>query len=308
METIHEKSGIAALPQFDLWSVPPTQTSIDKEVETEYRPISTLDANSTIQFLLTLAEDEYLRLDTLSLNMVLSVCLAKQDNTAVKDDDYKSLKTSNYLLNSIIKQLELEVNGHQLVSLPQTYAYRSYLEVLLGHSEEAKKTHLRSSLWCQNAMNENVFKNKNTKVDLHGRLHLDLGFQCKALVWPAEIKLNIFPNKPVFYLNFAAGLNAAVNFHEANVFINRGRMTSPLAEAVKKAIAVSPMKYNVTRTEVKHVIAPKGLHDVWIDNLVYGQLPRRMFVFMVENEAFNGHQEKDPFEFKHYNINYITAL
>jgi hypothetical protein len=42
------------------------------------------------------------------------------------------------------------------------------------------------------------------------------------------------------------------------------------------------------------------------DNVFLGQLPRRVVVFMVDNEGFVGNEKKNPFEFPHNNLNYIS--
>ncbi|MDI9313019.1 MAG: hypothetical protein QM535_22605, partial [Limnohabitans sp.] len=67
MEPIHELSAIAPLSDYDLWGVPPTQLTVEKDVEIEYRPISTVDHKSPITFLFSSAIDEYIKLDNLHL-------------------------------------------------------------------------------------------------------------------------------------------------------------------------------------------------------------------------------------------------
>ncbi|XP_035226899.1 uncharacterized protein F54H12.2-like [Stegodyphus dumicola] len=41
------------------------------------------------------------------------------------------------------------------------------------------------------------------------------------------------------------------------------------------------------------------------DNIFIGQMPNRIVVTCVDNYAFNGNYKKSPFEFKHYNMNFI---
>ena len=42
------------------------------------------------------------------------------------------------------------------------------------------------------------------------------------------------------------------------------------------------------------------------DNLVLGQLPKRVIVGCVDSDAFNGTITKSPFEFKHNKINFLA--
>ena len=60
MAFIHEGSCECAKSELDLFSVPPTQTSIDSGTFVEYRPISTLTDGAPIEFDVTSSGDDYL--------------------------------------------------------------------------------------------------------------------------------------------------------------------------------------------------------------------------------------------------------
>jgi hypothetical protein len=47
MNAIHELSSLVALPEFDLFGVPPAQLTVEKDSQTEHRPISTLSSSSS---------------------------------------------------------------------------------------------------------------------------------------------------------------------------------------------------------------------------------------------------------------------
>ena len=42
------------------------------------------------------------------------------------------------------------------------------------------------------------------------------------------------------------------------------------------------------------------------ENLFLGQLPKRLVLGCVDNDAFNGSAQKNPFHFKHYKIDYLA--
>ena len=50
-----------------------------------------------------------------------------------------------------------------------------------------------------------------------------------------------------------------------------------------------------------------GLSDVMLNNVITGQIPRRIVVAMVLNKAFTGDIKENPFNFQHFNINYLAA-
>jgi len=42
------------------------------------------------------------------------------------------------------------------------------------------------------------------------------------------------------------------------------------------------------------------------EKLFSGQLPTRLMIGLVTNQAFNGHAESNPFNFQHFNLNEIA--
>jgi hypothetical protein len=44
---------------------------------------------------------------------------------------------------------------------------------------------------------------------------------------------------------------------------------------------------------------------IFQDNMLLGQLPKRLVIACVDSDALNGAIGKNPFDFKHYNINFV---
>ena len=65
-------------------------------------------------------------------------------------------------------------------------------------------------------------------------------------------------------------------------------------------------KYPVSRVETKVFSIPKGNMMANQENLFLGQLPKRVVIGMVENKAFNGDMEMNPFNFRHFDVNYLA--
>ena len=61
-------------------------------------------------------------------------------------------------------------------------------------------------------------------------------------------------------------------------------------------------KYPITGIVCKMFTVESGNLSVIQESLFTGQLPVRMMVGMVDNDAFNGSYTKNPFNFKHYDI------
>jgi hypothetical protein len=58
--------------------------------------------------------------------------------------------------------------------------------------------------------------------------------------------------------------------------------------------------------EVKVDTVPRGNTNYVQDNMFLGQLPKRLVFGCVDSDALNGTITKIPFDFKHYNINFVA--
>ena len=73
-----------------------------------------------------------------------------------------------------------------------------------------------------------------------------------------------------------------------------------------KALMTSPVKYPINRVEMKTFVVPRGTMTSTKENLFLGQLPKRIIVGCVDNDAFNGSMGTNPFNFKHNKINFLV--
>ena len=62
------------------------------------------------------------------------------------------------------------------------------------------------------------------------------------------------------------------------------------------------LRYPITRSTMKSYNIPKDNASMYISNMFSGILPRTIIIGMVLNEAFYGHQKKNPFHFQHFNL------
>ncbi|XP_025160299.1 uncharacterized protein F54H12.2-like [Harpegnathos saltator] len=65
-------------------------------------------------------------------------------------------------------------------------------------------------------------------------------------------------------------------------------------------------KYPLTRVEVKSFTTHSGIVGETLDNVILGQIPKRIIVGFVDNKAFNGARHLNPFNFHHYGINFFS--
>ena len=73
-----------------------------------------------------------------------------------------------------------------------------------------------------------------------------------------------------------------------------------------KVLEKTSCKYPVRRVEVKVDTVPTGNMNYVQDNMFLGQLPKRLVITCVDSDALNGAIGKNPFDFKHYKINFVA--
>ncbi len=97
---------------------------------TQYKPLTTLDKCTNIQFLISSFQDKLIDLNSVYLK--LQIQLVKADGS-VYDKDTKNVEIQAFIVNnmmhSIFKSCKIELNN-QVVSDIQFYNYKSYLEDL----------------------------------------------------------------------------------------------------------------------------------------------------------------------------------
>lgn len=310
---IHPKSSVAPLSQLDLFTVPPTQCSIEKDLDSEIRPLSTLSVNQPIEFIVNSSLDEYINFSETYIYVKCRVKLTRNDNKPADADDWNSVAPVQYFLHSLFSQVDVLVANNEITIAPQTYQYRALIEAMLGFTESAKKTHLRASMYASKSERQAAIKpanglgNDGQWFEMMGRLHLDLTFQQKLMIGGCDIKLKLLPSDPKFYFNISkSSVKAELEFGEVTLHVHKSRVFPSIVAAHNNALKHAPATYPITRSEVKRIGIPKGQID-YIQDVIRGPIPRRMFVMLVDTAAYNGHPEKDPFEFKHYNMNFCAV-
>jgi len=73
-----------------------------------------------------------------------------------------------------------------------------------------------------------------------------------------------------------------------------------------KALERGTAKYPIRRVDTKVFSVPRGNLTANQENLFLGQLPKRVVLGMVEGDAYNGTFTKNPYEFQHFNADFVA--
>lgn len=326
MAFLHSHSCECAKSELDLFTIPPTQTSIEQSHWTQYNPVASLTDGSPIEFVVPGHGEEYIDLPHTMLKVKFKV-------TATDSKPTDKISVVNNILHSMFSQIDVSFN-QKLVSPPNNaYGYRAYIETLLNYGRDAKSTHLQNSLWYKdraghmdtpqggeivgtgdNARTEenyglewrSSFIGNEKEVELMGHIHCDVFNQDKFLLNGVDMRLRLVRAKDTFCLMDATTKNYKLTVVEAMLLVRRAKLSPAILLGHAKTLAKTTAKYPLTRVEVKSFVLHRGTTGETIDNAILGQLPKRVILGFVDNAAFNGDRKRNPFNFHHWGINFLS--
>ena len=160
MSYVHPFSKRCDKSEIDLFSVPPTQQSLERRRWIDYAPLSSVENPDSAIIYLIAETDEYIDLSKTILTVTGKIMMS-DGTTALTGGNQTSVAPVNNFLHSLFKQVDVYLNGKQVTPAMSTYAYRAYIETLLNYDVSAKKSQFTSALY---------YKDTATKMDEAGSL------------------------------------------------------------------------------------------------------------------------------------------
>jgi hypothetical protein len=324
MAFIHEGSCECASTELDLFSVPPTQTSVESGTYVEYRPVSTLQNGSPIEFDIASSGDDCIDFANSYLHLKVKITRANGNNLA--DDD--AVGPVNNFLHSLFSQVDVFLNGILVTSSSNTYPYRAYIENLLSYGPAAKRSQLTACLFYKDAagkmdkanpLAENAdernsglvrraaFTAQSRELDLMGRIHADIFFQPRYMLNEVNVKIKLTRSRDVFCLMSTGDHAFKVKITAAAMIIRKVKVSPSVYLAHAKTLELGLAKYPIRRVVCKAFTIPAGYLDVSQEKLFSGQLPSRLIIGCVDNRAFNGDAARNPFNFQHFSLSELAV-
>ena len=321
MAFVHRQSCEGVKTELDLFTVPPTQTSIIDSHVVEHQPMASLDSGGPIEYLIP--DDDYLDLANTMLHVQVKVTRANGDDLDLADP----VGPVNNWLHSLFSQVDVYLNGTLVTPSTNTYAYRAYIETLLSCGPNAKDTELTGQLWHKDmatrmdaveivegaaanagfvARRANIVRSR--VVELLGRLHVDLFLQDKFLINGVDVKIRLVRSKAAFVL-MAGGPNPdyRINIVNATLYTEKATLNPTVQMAHIKALEKSTVKYPMRSVNCKVYSIPAGARSHTHENLFLGTLPKRLVLCCIDNNAYNGAYEKNPFYAKNNAITFYAV-
>ncbi|KAH1183194.1 hypothetical protein KIL84_004686 [Mauremys mutica] len=144
-------------------------------------------------------------------------------------------------------------------------------------------------------------------LDLLGRLHSDLFFQEKLLLNGVDLKIKLTRSKDGFCLMSGnANQNYKVHIISASLFVKQVKVTAGVRLGDAEVPMTPNAKYPVERVGRKVFSIPAGSRVSNQENLFLEQLLKKLVIGFIDKDTFSGSYVKNPFNFTHYNINFVA--
>ena len=318
MALIHPSSAESTQTGLDLFDIPPTQTAVTDGFFEEHHPLSTLSYGAPIQFTINGDTEFYLDLQNTFLHIKAKV--TKADGTNL--DDRATVAPVNNWLHSLFSQVDVYLNGTLITPSDNSYPYRAYLSSLLTTNPYVKKGVLTSELYYQDTpgkldieqaehndglKSRQALSSKSKTLDLYGPLAIDISQQSKFLPPGVTVQINLTPSKSSFNLiadDPAQGYKSVIT--HASLHVRKSKVNPGIILAHEKVLSNTTAKYPIKRIGTKIFGIPGGQLSHIQDNLFMSQTPVRLFVTLVDTDAFGGVYKKNPFDFKTKDLNFLS--
>ena len=203
------------------------------------------------------------------------------------------------------------MNDALVATSGDTYPYRAYLKTLLSYGHDAKATRLnRLEGWCTDehgkcdAQDNTGLLNHWNKIvnnqpfDLKGRLHSDMLLQERLLPYNVNVWLVLSRSRPAFHLmDFNGKSSYHVRIEEVILEVYKVKVAASEQLRLEKVPTTSGPKYPLAHVVTRHFTLAAGASTADVDALFTVQIPTKVIIGLVNNEAFVGSWTKSPFNF-----------
>ena len=312
-----------AIPsEFNYFTEPMKSTIYVRDFYRDVNPIATLQQSAPIEFLIRGSPDLYIDLNNSKLEVKCKITMP--DGTNVTGSPVGPV---NLTMHSLFQSVDMEINGKSVTDPNQLYSYRAFFETLLTYDESVLGTRALDQGWerdtpgkvddCDTAGPNLGLKNRAVRFadsateTFIGPLHLDLWNQEKDIPANLDIKIRLIPHASKWVLlnklgNGVTQPDYKMVITNARLLVHINQLTPEMVLAHQKMLQKTNMRLDHTRVVMKQLHIPSGVNSIQFDNVFMGQIPDRITLGLVRDDAVTGSWTLNPYNFEHYDLNFIV--
>ena len=150
-----------------------------------------------------------------------------------------------------------------------------------------------------------LYSRQSKTVTVMGSLRIDMFEQERYLPNGINLKLRFHRQRDPFVLMHDGTENFKIVLEDAYMLIRKVKTSPGVQLGHTQALLTQNAKFPITRKECKAIAVSSNVSTFSMDNIFLGQLPKRVVVGMVDNVAYAGTNTRNPYNFKHMNVNYM---
>lgn len=317
---------LAAKSELDIFTDAPTQVAITEGQYVDFFPINSYRDNVTspIEFHIVGNADEYLDCD--DIHLLIELKMLTKDGEPIRragENPLPNVGPVNLPATSIFSDCEVILGNTQIEGGSHNYAYKSYLQTLLEFEPDTKKTQLVIAGWDPDpATNQIDDPTQNASVRsradalLNGatcqyvtKLHVDFFRQSRYVLPLTDVRIRWLRQRADWYMM------SAYADHEIYLYVQKAVLYARrvrVLPSVQKAHADGLLHYNAVypynKVEVTSFTIGQGAQSIVKEDVFSGRVPKLCIFGMVRNDAYNGSRQLSPFNFQHFNVNYVSIF
>lgn len=329
---------------FHLWEVEPINDIVIQPILDVINPLSGFEGtkSGSVKFLIP-GNDTFVDLRKSYIELVLKLTgsgtIPAAGQTAAKNINVKFDKIADSKLsvvNNIAHSMFAYVRerlGNQNISLGTgNQGFLTEIQLLSNTTKEAQETYFQVTGWLKDVAGEmdsgidpaapltsrnhaqylrrkNFFDHETGVGHFRMRPHTGLSFMKKNIIPYLDIEVELVRhNNSDFYCKAALPKTFDIEIVRARYHVQRYKCSPTYVAGVEQMLKEHPVIYRINDAHLNTCTIPQGVSNYSNDNLFHGNVPRRIIFAFVSTAAFNGHHEKNPFNFQHFTIQSFRLL
>lgn len=297
-------------------------TMIQRQIlDATYVAVQPTIINSSVVEFKVHSVDSFIELNKTELEVKFRITKANGENLVVAD----KVSIINYPGATLFSNVEVTLNDKTITHGTSNYAERAIMETLLSFGKDASKNWLQAGLFFKDdaghmdnadptaadaVANTGLkkraeFTNLSKLVTTRSKLHLDIFNQPKPLVNNCRMYLKFTKNKDAYCLmSGMANAQYKVEIEEMILWIRK----LTVSEAVQKSVVGKSIVMPIVRAIQKEFTVTAGGKTFVENNLHSGQLPTKIIMGFVRNDAHVGNYKRNPFNFHHFDASKVSLF
>lgn len=318
-QLLDQASSPSSKSEIALFSVPSTQVAVERGFWYDVHPVNTLTNDGPYEFHVS-PDPHYLDLNKNYIHMQLKI--SKRDGTDLQGGANPDLVGPIHLIGkTFFKQVKLFLNNKLAYDSGDTYAYRAHLETLFNFDQGVKNTFLAAAGYKADEPANHLDDDQNegwasrvtwftqsAVVEFMAPLHVDLFHQEKYILNNMDVRLELHRNSESFALmSFEANPTYVLHVVNMKWVVRKVDLLGSISLALESTLLRTTAKYPIRRVQIKTVQLAAGRRDTPTNTVFNGQIPRRLVIGCVDNDAFHGNWQKTPFNFKNFGASSVQV-